>query len=128
MMISKEKYEVVLACGGFGTRLKEITNNTPKPLFPVNGLSTLERCIQQLENYHFKNVLITIGYKSEKFIKYIYELNQKYRIDIDIYIEENPLGNVELFGKLRIIYVMILFLLMAILFFLLILKNYVFSI
>ena len=64
MKISKKKYEVVLACGGFGTRLKEITNDTPKPLFPVNGKSTLERCIEQLENYDFKNVVITIGYKS----------------------------------------------------------------
>ena len=92
MKIGKKKYEVVLACGGFGTRLKEITNDTPKPLFPVNGKSTLERCIEQLENYDFKNVVITIGYKSKKFTKFIYELNQKYRIDIDIYIEENPLG------------------------------------
>ena len=90
-MMSK-KYDVVLACGGFGTRLKEISNDTPKPLFPVAGKSTLERCIKQLENYNFKKVIITIGYKSKKFLKFIDELNQKYKVDIDIYIEENPLG------------------------------------
>ena len=90
-MITK-KYDVVLACGGFGTRLKEITNDTPKPLFPIAGKSTLERSIKQLEDYNFKNVIITIGYKSKKFLKFIDELNQKYKVDIDIYIEENPLG------------------------------------
>ena len=39
-----DKYDVVLACGGLGTRLKEITKDIPKPLFLVRGKSTLERC------------------------------------------------------------------------------------
>ena len=34
-----DKYDVVLACGGLGTRLKEITKDIPKPLFPVRGKS-----------------------------------------------------------------------------------------
>ena len=87
-----QKYDVVLACGGFGTRLKEITNDTPKPLFPVAGKSTLERCIKELEYFQFKNAIITIGYKNTKFKKFIDKLNQKYKVDIDIYVEENPLG------------------------------------
>ena len=47
--MNPNKYDVVLACGGFGTRLKEITKDIPKPLFLVNGKSTLERCIEQTE-------------------------------------------------------------------------------
>ena len=43
------KFDVVLACGGLGTRLRAITNNIPKPLFLVNGKCTLERCIQELD-------------------------------------------------------------------------------
>ena len=46
--MNKKKYEVVIACGGMGTRLKKISKNYPKPLFPINGKSTLERCIEQL--------------------------------------------------------------------------------
>ena len=74
-----KKYDVVLACGGLGTRLKKITKNLPKPLFLVKGKSTLERCIEQLENYNFQNVILTIGYRSEIFLKFIDELNQKYK-------------------------------------------------
>ena len=62
--MSLDKYDVVLACGGLGTRLKEITKDTPKPLFLVNGKSTLERCIEQLEDYKFKRVIITIWTKT----------------------------------------------------------------
>ena len=38
-----KKIDAVLACGGLGTRLREITHEIPKPLFLVNGKSTLER-------------------------------------------------------------------------------------
>ena len=88
----KKKYDVVLACGGLGTRLREITNSTPKPLFLIDGKSTLERCIEQLDYYQYNNLIITIGYKSNKFLDYIYLLNQQYKIDIDVYVEEKPLG------------------------------------
>ena len=58
--MTRKKYDVVLACGGLGTRLREITNNTPKPLYLIEGKSTLERCIEQLDFYQYKNVIITI--------------------------------------------------------------------
>ena len=90
--MTRKKYDVVLACGGLGTRLREITNNTPKPLYLIEGKSTLERCIEQLDFYQYKNVIITIGYKSNKFTEYIVELNKKYKVNIDLYVEEKPLG------------------------------------
>ena len=90
--MTRQKYDVILACGGLGTRLREITNNTPKPLYLIEGKSTLERCIEQLNLYQYKNVLITIGYKSNKFTEYIVELNKKFKINIDVYVEEKPLG------------------------------------
>ena len=90
--MTSQKYDVVLACGGLGTRLREITNNTPKPLYCIEGKSTLERCVEQLDFYQFKNVIITIGYKSNNFTEHIVELNKKYKINIDVYVEEKPLG------------------------------------
>ena len=86
------KYDVVLACGGLGTRLKEITNDIPKPLFLVNGKSTLERCIEQLETYQFKRVILTIGYKSKVFLEFVEYLNKKYLINIEIFLEKKPMG------------------------------------
>ena len=90
--MNPNKYDVVLACGGLGTRLKKITNDTPKPLFLVNGKSTLERCIEQLETYQFKRVILTIGYKSKIFLEFVGYLNKKYRINIEVFLEKEPMG------------------------------------
>ena len=62
--MKRKSYEAVIACGGQGTRLKNITGMTPKPLYPINGKSTIERCIDQINNYSISSVLITLGYKS----------------------------------------------------------------
>ena len=90
--MNEKKYEVVIACGGMGTRLKEITNNYPKPLYPIMGKSTLERCLEQLSNNNFKNILITIGYKSLLFEKFITDFKNKYKISIELFLESSPLG------------------------------------
>ena len=90
--MNKKKYEVVIASGGMGTRLKEISKNIPKPLLLINGKSTLERCIEQLAKNSFENILITLGFKSSSFERYIYEFKKKYMINIDIFLESNPLG------------------------------------
>ena len=54
-------------------------------------VKVLLRCIEQLNDYHFKNV-ITIGFQSKRFLKYVDNLNQKYDINIDVFVEEKPLG------------------------------------
>ena len=88
----KKIYEVVIACGGLGSRLKDITGSIPKPLYPINGKSTIERCIEEIKNNSITSVLITLGYKNESFLEDIKKLEKKYSINIDIYIEKTPLG------------------------------------
>ena len=58
---------VVIAIGGEGSRLKKITGETPKPLFPICGASTLKRTLKELENYGFKKVLLTTCFKKDVF-------------------------------------------------------------
>ena len=48
-----------------------------KALYLVNGKSTLERCIEQLDNYNFENVILTIGYQSTNFFNILRYLNQE---------------------------------------------------
>tara|TARA_B100000161_G_scaffold187444_1_gene135501 strand:- start:596 stop:1840 length:1245 start_codon:yes stop_codon:yes gene_type:complete len=90
--MKEKRYEAVVACGGLGTRLKNITGTIPKPLFPINGKSTIERCIEEIKNNSISSVLITLGYKNESFLKFIKELEKKFSINIDIFVEKNPLG------------------------------------
>ena len=88
----EKKYRAVISCGGLGTRLYKITKDVPKPLFPICGKSTLERCIIELKNYSINNILISLGYKTNSFIGFIDKLKDKYNINIDTFIEEKPLG------------------------------------
>ena len=55
----KDNICAVIPIGGKGTRLKKITLDTPKPLFPINGKSTIERCIQEIIN---KGLIRTLPY------------------------------------------------------------------
>ena len=86
------RYDFVIACGGLGTRLNVITKEIPKPLYPINKKSTIERCIAEITNFPNSNVLITLGYKSNFFLNTINNLRDKYQINIDIYTETDPLG------------------------------------
>ena len=82
---------VVIAIGGVGSRLKNITRDTPKSLFPVKGIPTLTRTLNQLKTYGFKKIIVTTCFKKEIFKKFL----NKSKTDFDefiIYEEEKPLG------------------------------------
>ena len=86
------KYNVVIACGGKGSRLREISNNTPKPLYPIAGKSTLERCLEQLIKNDLNDILITTSFKSNIFKTYIEKFKKKLNLRIDTYFEKIPMG------------------------------------
>lgn len=51
-----EDITVVIAIGGKGTRLKNITGEIPKPLYPIVGTSTLKKeHLTNLPNMDLKN-------------------------------------------------------------------------
>ena len=90
--MKEKKFDVVIACGGLGSRIKSLTKECPKPLFPIKDVSTIERCFHQLKNYSFKKIFLTLGYKNEFFYKTIRQLERKLNIQIEIFIEQIPLG------------------------------------
>ncbi len=99
--MKQKKYNAVISCGGLGTRLNKISKDIPKPLFPINGQSTLERCIAELNKYEIKNVLISLRYKKDYFINFINKLKGKYGVNIDTFIEEKPLGECGVLWKVK---------------------------
>ena len=99
--MTKKKYKAVISCGGLGTRLKKITKDVPKPLFPICGKSTLERSINELKNHSINNILISLGYKKDLFMNFIEKLKDKYNINIDVFIEKEPLGECGVLWKIK---------------------------
>ena len=47
--------QAVITLGGQGTRLREVTQGIPKPLWKIQGLSTLERSIKELSKNGINN-------------------------------------------------------------------------
>ena len=61
--------DVVILVGGKGSRLGNITKNTPKPLIKINNKSFLDFLLSKLISYNFKNIYLLCSFKKEKFFK-----------------------------------------------------------
>ena len=81
-MMKKVKQAVILA-GGLGARIYPLSNSTPKPMLDIGGYPFLYYLIERLEKYKFSEVLILVGYKSEKFKKLLH-LCKKFKINIKL--------------------------------------------
>jgi len=81
-----KKNKVILMAGGLGTRLQPLTNNIPKPLLKVGTKPILETIIENFASYGFKDIIISVNYKSE-MIKNYFKDGSKLGVNIE-YIEE----------------------------------------
>lgn len=55
----------VIMAGGMGTRLRPLTEETPKPLLRVGGRPLIEILIERLERSGISDVLVAVHHKSE---------------------------------------------------------------
>jgi NDP-sugar pyrophosphorylase family protein len=51
----------VLLAAGRGTRMKELTNDLPKPMLPVRGKPILQHIVEGLRDAGVKRVQIIVG-------------------------------------------------------------------
>jgi len=79
--------KVVLMVGGLGTRLRPLTENTPKPMLKVGNKPILETIILNFKKYGFTNIILSVSYKSEIIEEYFKD-GRKFGVNIE-YIHEN---------------------------------------
>lgn len=58
--------EAIVLAGGFGTRLRTLVSEVPKPLAPVAGRPFLEWILRRLEREGMRRVVLATGYMAEK--------------------------------------------------------------
>ncbi|MFT3950623.1 MAG: sugar phosphate nucleotidyltransferase [Oscillospiraceae bacterium] len=83
--------QIVILCGGEGTRLAPLTNDTPKPLMRVCGVPILERILDGVKENGFPAATLTIQYQAEKLIAN-FDSASYHDIALDFRRETFPLG------------------------------------
>ncbi len=56
--------QVVILCGGQGTRIRDVAEDIPKPMIPIGGRPILWHIMKGYANHGFKDFILCLGYKS----------------------------------------------------------------
>jgi len=64
--------DVVILCGGKGTRLSEETVKKPKPMVEIGGMPILWHIMKIYSYYGFKRFILSLGYKGNQIKEYFY--------------------------------------------------------
>jgi mannose-1-phosphate guanylyltransferase len=83
--------KAVILAGGFGKRLKPLTNDRPKPMIEVAGVPILEWQINWLRSHNIREIVICVGYLKEIVLNYVGS-GQKFGVNVGYSVEEEPLG------------------------------------
>jgi len=80
----------MILAAGRGLRMKPLTDDTPKPLLKVGGISLLERHILRLKEAGFKDLVINVSHLADQVIDFVRNLSDG-EVNIKISFEDEPL-------------------------------------
>jgi len=89
----------VIMAGGAGSRLRPLTEDTPKPMLPVGNRPLMEIIIDQLRTSGIRRVNITTHYRAEKISEYFGD-GHEHGVELNYVNEDTPLGTA---GGLRLL-------------------------
>ncbi|MEX0596851.1 MAG: sugar phosphate nucleotidyltransferase, partial [Candidatus Paceibacterota bacterium] len=67
--------KVVILCGGFGTRIRDVADDIPKPMIPIGGKPIIWHIMKYYSLFGHKEFILCLGYKGDKIKEYF--LNYK---------------------------------------------------
>jgi dTDP-glucose pyrophosphorylase len=81
----------VIMAGGFGTRLRPLTDELPKPMLPMGDRPLLELTIERLREAGIRRVNLTTHYLAERITSH-FGNGQALDVDVNYVTEDRPLG------------------------------------
>jgi NDP-sugar pyrophosphorylase family protein len=84
--------KAVILAGGYGKRLRPLTDDKPKPLIEIAGKPILEWQILWLKSFGITSFIILAGYKKEVLVEWVTKNKARLGIECLFSMEEEPLG------------------------------------
>lgn len=82
---------VIIMAGGLGTRLKELTQEMPKPMLKVGQDPMLQHIINNFKQYGYNKIFISVNYKAE-IIENYFQDGYAHGVKIEYIKEHKRLG------------------------------------
>jgi mannose-1-phosphate guanylyltransferase/phosphomannomutase len=83
--------KAVIMAGGFGTRLRPLTANIPKPMVPMAGRPVMDHIVQLLRKHKIKDITAILYFQSEQ-IKSYFDNGKRWGVDIRYITAEADFG------------------------------------
>lgn len=84
--------QVVILCGGLGSRLGELTRLVPKPLLPVGGEPFLACLLHEAKRFGFARILLLAAFRSEEIGRFADAYAERLGLDIAVSVEPERAG------------------------------------
>lgn len=73
---------IIVACAGRGTRMEELTKNTPKPLIEVHSKPFIYFLLKNIKQAGYERIILVVGYKKEKFFDFQEKYSNEFKLEI----------------------------------------------
>lgn len=83
--------KAVILAGGFGKRLKPLTDQRPKPMIEVLSIPIIEWQVRWLTKFGIKEFVLCVGYMREQILSHIDD-GSRFGAIVEYSFEEEPLG------------------------------------
>jgi D-glycero-alpha-D-manno-heptose 1-phosphate guanylyltransferase len=83
-------HEAVILAGGYGTRLRSVVSNVPKPMAPIQGKPFLEMQLRMLALQGFGRAVLAVGYLGHVIASHFGD--HFGNMSLTYAVEQNPLG------------------------------------
>ncbi len=83
--------KAIIMAGGFGTRLKPLTNNLPKPMVPVGNKPMMQHNVELLKKHGISKIISLLFYQPDKIRGYFKD-GSRFGIQMDYNLSDDDYG------------------------------------
>lgn len=88
--------KVVLFCGGLGTRLRDYSDQIPKPMVPIGYRPVLWHVMKYYASFGYKDFILCLGYKADVIKNYFLNYDESLTND---FVLENGCHDIQLLSS-----------------------------